>query len=118
MTAVEEIQTAIDELTRLKDSSTEGYWRVYEDSGTTIHSDPETYSPLIDAGDFAASSERFENPADAYLIVTLHRTIDAQLAILRLGLAFYHGDPTLLPGVVRAADNALALARAINGVTS
>lgn len=29
------------------------------------------------------AAEKFDNPSDPILIVTLHRTIDAQLAILR-----------------------------------
>ena len=84
MSAVEEIQAAIDKLTELEKG-----W-------------------LIDG----------RNP----LFVTLHRTIDAQLTILRRDMDMHekftqnHQVGVWRDAVERAGD--LALARAINGVSS
>ena len=62
----EEIQEAIEKLTALKAISTQGSWAVYESyDRVSIHSNADRYSPLIDAGDFSASEESFENPLDA-----------------------------------------------------
>lgn len=77
MSAVEEIEAAIAKLTELRDRCSPFRWtaepggdgwasiRNYNDRGNLI---TEIAEPLED---------------DALLIVTLHRTIDAQLAILR-----------------------------------
>ena len=44
--------------------------------------------------------------------------LEAQLAILRHGGAYYEGDPSLLAGVIKSADRALALADSILGADS
>ena len=116
-TAVETIQAAIEKLEALKAESTPGPWHDWEDDLTNevdVWHDQEQRSHIANCG--VAGMPRVE--ADAQLIVTLHRTIDAQLAILdeaklqmmsreRLGLP-------LNTGPVRALD----LARAILGESS
>lgn len=98
MSAVEEIQAAIEKLTKLKAESTEGPWvlvadehyadRVVDKSGKWLIGDASNYS-------------------DAPLIVTLHATIDAQLSLLRDGLNWKSAE-----------SYAATLAIAINGATS
>ena len=85
MNAVERLSAAIEKLEALKAESTQGGWRVVGGggNGVTIEGTRHLYDQLIDAGDYAASREQFVNDVDPALIVTLHRTIDAQLAILR-----------------------------------
>jgi len=106
MSAVEEIQAAIVKLTEMHNFSNEG------STPRTWKSTP--LSPFIQAdvidseGDVIA--ERCYAP-DAELIVTLHRTIDAQLHILAAGL---HGL-ILFSGEMAHDPGAVALARAING---
>ena len=112
MTAVEEIQAAIEKLTELRNLSNEGGNR-REWKSTPL-------SPLIQAdvidsfGDVVV--ERAYAP-DAELIVTLHRTIDAQLALLKDGVKFttvHWGQVELRRDIGKYA---LALARAINGAS-
>jgi hypothetical protein len=86
MTAVEEIRAAIEKLTELKNMSTQPDATGSSDVATCF------------------------NRHDAELIVTLHRTIDAQLAILRHVAEHYRGDLGI--GTNRYV---VALARAING---
>jgi len=102
MSAVEEIQAAILTLTEYKARgySVDNGWLIEIDCTITPPDDPR--SPLTN---------------DDYM-VTLHRTIDAQLAILedfahRYQNAWAHWTPAG-PG----AGNTLALARAINGATA
>lgn len=106
MTAVEEIEAAIVELEALKVASTPGPWTapaaILGLKSTTIFGTP------IDGGHAAYVATAH----DAELIVTLHRTIDAQLAILR-HVADGRGDLGI--GTNRYV---VALARAINGVSS
>lgn len=86
MTPVERLEAAIAKLEQSKAESTQGDW--------WFESMPETGESRIgsDADGFAfmgATTVTFYpvpgqlNPSDAELIVTLHRTIVAQLAILR-----------------------------------
>lgn len=116
MTPVERLQAAIDKLERLKAKSTQptggrDSWlqgsirRPFEDDG-------EVYSGPVEV---RVSSDIITHiqAEDAQLIVTLHRTIDAQLAILR--------DVLEAANIERNWDtlvytlNALALADAILG---
>lgn len=109
MSAVEEIQQAIATLERLRAESTPGPWRVDDDSPTDIWTEGEsvlggTVHTVVDPfgrGDY-------QPDGDAALIVTLHRTIDAQLAWLTVA-----AELTIL----NESDwrHELALARAING---
>ena len=89
MTAVQEIQAAIDELTKLKN----------EPIVTALFTVTEA-----DAAWFIRTSKR---------LTIFHRTIDAQLAILR-GVST---RPASTLDMREYDVEALALARAINGVT-
>jgi hypothetical protein len=84
MNAAETIQAAITALEGLQDDSTPGPWRIVRDS---LQGSRRDYDPLLEAGDYAASGETFNNPADPRLIVTLYRAIDPILTILRHALA-------------------------------
>jgi hypothetical protein len=97
MNAAEKIQAAIERLEELRDGSTPGPRFVCDANG----GDPIEYGPLwvISHEDMSTNRTDGEAPEDwfmelscgrkedAELIVTLHRTIDAQLAILRHDLA-------------------------------
>ena len=125
MSAAEEIQQAIATLERLRAESTPGPW-FCEDSGQ--ESAPGFPAVWTDAEgvDLAATIARpddFVMPrgvkprGDMELIVTLHRTVDAQLAILQEAvemLAPFAGMRLHEDGV----RFQLALARAINGGAS
>ena len=108
MSAVQEIQSAIDKLTTQRDAATSGEWR---DNGGFITGAASQWV----CGDVATV-------AISALIVTLHRTIDAQIALLSNTVKIR--GPYVKRGleakwesaVERAGD--LALARAINGPTS
>lgn len=83
MKAAETIQAAIDKLESLKAESTQpthgGSWIQGSDK-KPFETRGEVYSgPLSDISSDVAS---WISPSDADLIVTLYRTIDAQLAIL------------------------------------
>ena len=90
MTPVGEIRAAIEKLTELRSESKPGPWTHTWGSAT------------IPAADDLASE-------DADLIVTLHRTIDAQLNILRGEVTFCKVSGFSPSG------NKVDLARAING---
>lgn len=90
MNAVERLQAAIDKLEKLRADSTPGEW-IYRGRGCIAAGE---YGDVVAPGrvDCMAycngSSSTIEGDnldADADLIVTLHRTIDAQLAILAYG---------------------------------
>ena len=105
MTAVEEIEAAIANLAELRDSrdyaELDG-WLVEPRLGASGAIDDPGYSPLTNDD----------------LIVTLHRTIDAQLAILANGLktATFHSRiiDRLDGNVSIPVTHALLIARAIN----
>ena len=99
MTAVQEIQPAIEKLTTLRDEtnySEMNGWLAESVPGAPGQIDDPGYAPLTN------------DP----LIVTLHNTIDAQLAILQGGVTFTRQHPHL--HVIEILD----LARSINGVSS
>lgn len=77
MNAVERLEAAIAKLETLKAKSTGGEW-ITDRSGLHSISEEYTYGS-VHVG-------RLEDGEDESLIVTLHRTIDAQLAILYRGL--------------------------------
>lgn len=80
MNAVEEIQAAIDKLTAMKAESTPGPWHEWTNDLTEhveVWHDQEQRLWVADLGEAGPVGL-----ADANLIVTLHATIDAQLAIL------------------------------------
>lgn len=106
MNAAETIQAAIDKLEAQKDTyyaEGEEVWRVEHRDGFA--------SRVFNQDDFLVADEVASIDAD--LIVTLHRTIDAQLAILRTAQGM------LRPGVgVTVVNDAQDLARAILGEVS
>ena len=120
MSAVEEIQQAIATLERLRAESTPGPWRATANnrrSGTHAIYGELPGQEVVGATPNYGGLWLF---ADAELIVTLHRTIDAQLAILRQSVVAL--GPTNLNVIVGqepfAEPNVLALTRAINGGVS
>lgn len=103
--AVERLEAAIDKLETLKQESFDGPW---------VANHPFSYSWITGAryaGMQSKIADRVRKP-DAELIVTLHRTIDAQLAILRDNLERYSRNPDKEP-VAPTGKNAVALADAI-----
>lgn len=97
------IQGAIVKLERLKAESVPGPW-AFDQEGTRRKLRGAEGKTVL-----GCSALLWPDPAEADLIVTLHRTIDAQLAILQHGFLAYswwdrHDEPL-----------ALALANAILG---
>lgn len=121
MSAVEEIEAAIARLTELRGKSNSGPWEPIRQE------EPESGAALFVLGNGPSLDSDFNNIrdyADADLIVTLHRTIDAQLAILMAGRTAY--GPSFkdvnyrdLPGwAAEARSHALTFAEAINGTAA
>jgi hypothetical protein len=123
VSAVDEIETAVKKLTQLRDASTAGIWRGRYYGGTRLPKQ-RIVSVVASAEDDEHGLERVVNlgdyftKEDAALIITLHRTIDAQLAILRVGLSAYTEYISDIRRALKHDKAALALARAINGTPS
>jgi hypothetical protein len=86
MNAAETIQEAIDKLTALRDDAAEGPWLgwvQYNPLRGQMYGVENSEGPIADK---VASRE------DAELIEVLHRTIDAQLAILRAAIEDHPRD--------------------------
>ena len=125
MTAADEIEAAIQRLEDQRAASTPGPWSIFEYSKHTgvagevavqAHHPGRIGEGLVAGFDYEGYHSTIE-PGDAHLIVTLHRTIDAQLAILksaRAQLEPFHG--MVLQDA--ALEYELALARAINAGTA
>lgn len=115
MTPVERLQAAIEKLERLKAESTPGPWSVNVHHNA-MHS-AEFRAPGPWNGFMLVAAH--VNDADPDLIVTLHRTINAHLAILQFGVQRQKAVDWLnRPGSdkhVEAARLELALADAILG---
>lgn len=117
MTPLEELQAAHKRLSELREASrchAVGRWSNEDDEESMMRKE------II--GSHGAVGVMY-NSEHADLIVTLHRTIDAQLSVLALGVA----EQTLLAeqwgeecgeATVYDLENALGLARAINGKAS
>jgi hypothetical protein len=107
MSAVEEIEAAIAKLTELREKSLSGPWEAWKQ-----------YNPL--SGNIYGLEARDENVAKFYspfeveLVEVLHRTIDAQIAILRGARLFKRHN---VWSSTFYLEPCLALARAINGTT-
>ena len=117
VSAVDEIQAAIDKLTKLRDESTPGPWDLWHGDITQAFSMAVQVGPHEHEriGVVPGDSVRHE---DAALIVTLHATIDAQLAILTDWHDRYAGKVAKDYVPVSPSNvNPLALARAINGTS-
>lgn len=119
----EEIKAAIDKLTALKAKSTPGPWmdwhsNMADENGVHIpdeQMDPEDYEPFYCppvTGVFLMDVHgRKTQEANADLIVTLHATIDAQMAVMRNFTEVYRETHT----PYGYQQSILTLARAING---
>lgn len=144
MSAVEEIEAAIEKLETLKAHSVPGPWKHWPEAGDIeIYTDapnPRSASSeyIVAAqvrprNDFGGKIYVDNYEPNAELIVTLHSTIEAQLAILRAALSEIHDtetDPTAtysdgrhmsgerMLKVTALGRASLELARAINGATS
>lgn len=122
MTPRETIQAAITELTRLKEASTKGKWKVIADD------EESNICPVPTEGIFWGTQPQAEgvilwgeyaDSRDTNLVVALHRTIDAQLAILQEGhQVCVNLDEIGLTGNPGRARPAFDLARAILGETA
>lgn len=90
MNPAEKIQAAIDKLDALRIASgTEAWtWESGEDLGANVRS--EQFGVRFTTGYVGNNDSR----NDAELIVTLHRTIDAQLELLRHALRFIRQHPS------------------------
>lgn len=101
MTALQRLQDAITKLEQLREYATGDEWSVED----RIESSAIT-TPVMEDGEVAwvADVAEFLGADDARLIVTLHRTIDAQLSVLAYGATLV--GPT--PGCILAlADSIL-----------
>lgn len=117
MTPLQEVRAAHKRLTELYDASTHGTWEAHP-------RDQEVNARMAD-GMYSAVCDWYKSASsDGDLIVTLHRTIAAQMALLeeRIRLAettqyWQNPDATLEPFSIKPDAKTLALARAINGGT-
>jgi hypothetical protein len=129
MSAVEEIEAAIVKLKELRDASVPGPWKWEEPSTESWPTGDQSLLGAIDpkhgyarsvltGWGYDASGIEGE-PADRELIVTLHRTLDAQLALLTSALG---GARDLssghYPDEPAATELIIALAKSINGTHS
>lgn len=112
MTPVERLQAAIQKLERLQSSTSLGEW--WRTPASILDGQTRVFAAngLIDDQQVCAEVA----PADADLIVTLHRTIDAQLTVLRIALAWAVAMAGKEPHTSGYVENGLVLADAINGV--
>lgn len=106
MSAVEEIQHAIETLTMLRNGCRPAPW----DHCYTVHGGEGDSS--IRSGEVVIAD--LIEPHHADLIGILRSTLDPQLAILATGVLYWKSGIVYGPG----ERNALALARAINGVAA
>lgn len=107
MSALETIEAAIGRLEELKTSITPGPWALTYERATH----PRIWGNLDDEdADLVATTHRGHH--DAELIVTLHQTIDGQVAILQSATVADWSRPTQIE------SDALALANAILGVAA
>lgn len=117
-TAAAQIRAAISKLTAMRDAAMTGPWAVAPAYGYPASSEAPASvvqgPPWNDEGDQPGYD--LMEAADAALIVTLHSMIEPQLALLRSVAKGYEQ----FPGDVWATErnNALAIARAINGDAS
>jgi hypothetical protein len=110
MSATERLHAAIEKLERLRAESTPGPWVSEVSDYNDYEFGPYQGANIRDVADeIDRTPDRGWEPAlkvaDAEMIVTLHRTIDAQLEILAYGATL----------VGRIPDGILALADAILG---
>jgi hypothetical protein len=120
MNAVAEIEAAIKMLTNLRASGTPFGWHVATLPGAATGAWrvlPDGYESF-DSGDYGDVA-KCTLPGDAELIATLHRTVDAQIGILRAGVGGASDlDNGATPDEPHLTGYAIALARAVNGGAS
>lgn len=98
MTPVERLRAAIDKLETMKQESFDGPWVAHH---------PFSYS-WIEGAPYAGMRSKIAvqvDEPDAELIVTLHRTIDAQLAILRFAVGGLYDLPEFMGLADAILDN-------------
>lgn len=105
MNPLEELQTAHARLTELQENSTQGRW--VPDLSDKVKATIKERERVVSFGGYLGD--------DAELIVTLHRTIGAQLELLMEAMEDYEG---VLLGDCPYPVHVLALACAINGEES
>ena len=118
MSAVDEIRSAIQKLTELMVEATIGPWLVEEMPETgecCLIREFEFFGPqTVPLLEFVAPGGM--SRADSELIVTLHRTIDAQIGVLSDALSLYEDPiPMFMGREDQVCWHQIALARAING---
>lgn len=121
MSNLDLLERAHARLTELRDAAEPGPWKVetraYSDE---VHDYSASFIPGV-APEITTEHEGDTAPlgtSDAALIVTLHRTIDAQLAMLQTQIKYAEWDPSLKPSAIDEPAyfaDALVLARAILG---
>ena len=122
MTNIEDIESAIEKLSALRADSTGGDWNAYVREGHHAYEGTIRTDGLPD--DVSDEIAEIFIGVDAELIVTLHRTIDAQLGVLLEGAAaisdrealmdVYAWDDGEWARNTSAESVALVFARAIN----
>lgn len=112
-TPVERLQVAIEKLERLKDTATPGDWRAGSDSYG--NAEVRSWFDNDQNGNTRIAHAYAHDRADSYLIVILHRTIDAQLAILREALFQLEGSPSQAGFIGNEFNLFMQLADAILG---
>ena len=115
MTAAGRLQSAIEKLEQLRADAFPGPWEAYNSrpengSHSFVMAD---HSAILSVSANDGSEEEFRAPT-ADLVAVLHRTIDAQIAILREGITWLEWVPEL----TAAAASETALADAILGTPS
>lgn len=109
MTPMERLQAAIEKLERLRVGCTPGEWWVTPGGGESwVFAGPGTADDVMVIGDARL-------PQDTELIATLHRTIDAQIAILREALFQLEGAPARAGFIGNEFNLFMRLADAILG---
>ena len=110
------ISAAIEKLERLKAESTPGPWASVQDGqhATLVRRPPKSENAIHTPADIPLhwdggyGYDPTMEASDADLIVTLHRTIDAQLELLRLALKYGELDAgsgsRFIAGAVKLAD--------------
>lgn len=117
MSAVERLEAAIAKLETQKAESTPGEWNARQ----AFNIDGEVVGHDINTATAYELGCTFTPNSDAELIVTLHRTIDAQLAFLRAAVEsvpIWIEDGATEAEVVEDLERELALADAILGSES
>ena len=125
MNAVEKLEAAITKLENLKAASTQGTWKHEDEYG--LSGGKYVGIPVFE---FVTARAYAGSESNAALIVTLHRTIDAQLAVVRSAADFlvnaegewplpiWEKHPELRERLEALLDVEVALADAILGDAS